>query len=183
MSGADNNRRTNTMRTVRTKVYKFYELTPEAQNKAVERLYDINIDYRWWDYIFEDAETVGIKITEFDTDHYCKGKFIEDAIFTATAINKNHGEQCDTYKTAETFTSERDNIVESAPKDENGDFVDEHALDIQLDEIESEFLKSILEDYRIMLKKQYEYLASREAIIETIQANEYEFYQNGNTYN
>jgi hypothetical protein len=46
--------------------------------------------------------------------------------------------------------------------------------------MEGEFLKSLLEDYRIILSKEYDYLTSRESIIETIEANEYEFDENGN---
>lgn len=43
-----------------------------------------------------------------------------------------------------------------------------------------EFLNDILEDYRVMLQKEYEWRGSREQIIESIEANEYEFDENGN---
>jgi len=49
----------------------------------------------------------------------------------------------------------------------------------ELQDIEDEFLKSLLEDYSIMLQKECYYKQSKEAIIETIEANEYEFYANG----
>ena len=49
----------------------------------------------------------------------------------------------------------------------------------KLIDMENEFLKSLLEDYSIMLQNEYEYLTSEEAIIETIEANEYEFTQAG----
>lgn len=29
---------------------------------------DISVDYEWWQFVYEDAENVGIKITSFDTD-------------------------------------------------------------------------------------------------------------------
>lgn len=44
MSGADNNRRTKTMRTVRIKVYKFSELSESVKNKVIENYYK-NEDY------------------------------------------------------------------------------------------------------------------------------------------
>lgn len=45
------------MRTVRTKVYKFSELSKEAKKKAVEKYWDINTDYdQWADPIIEGAE-------------------------------------------------------------------------------------------------------------------------------
>jgi len=43
MSVADLNRRTNTMsRTIRTKVYKFNELSEDAKRKAIESFNDVN---------------------------------------------------------------------------------------------------------------------------------------------
>ncbi len=44
------------------------------------------------------------------------------------------------------------------------------------------FLNSLIEDYSIILQKESEYLMSNEAIIETIEANEYEFKANGDRY-
>ena len=64
-------------------------------------------------------------------------------------------------------------------KDENGELVDEYKLDGELDDLDSEYLKSILEDYRIMLSKEYDYLTGKEAIVETILANDYEFSEKG----
>lgn len=92
---------------------------------------------------------------------------------------ENHGETCETYKTAEAFLAERDEAVNTAPKDENGDFEDEYELNQKLDDIESDFLSNICEDYRIILTNEYEYLTSKEAIVETIEANEDEFGING----
>jgi len=51
--------------------------------------------------------------------------------------------------------------------------------DIDTEDIDAEFLRSLCEDYRIMLQNEYEYLTSEEAIIETIIANEYEFTEEG----
>jgi hypothetical protein len=48
-----------------------------------------------------------------------------------------------------------------------------------LSDMEANFLDSLLEDYAIMLQKEYEYLQSEEAITETIVANEYEFTEEG----
>lgn len=42
------------MRTIRTKVYKFIELSETAQAKAIESFYDINVDFDWWDFIYDD---------------------------------------------------------------------------------------------------------------------------------
>ena len=169
------------MRVIETKVYKYDELNDEAKEKAVEKLYDINVQFDWWDCTYDDAESVGLKITGFDIGRgsSCDIDFTEDACFTAHKIKEEHGAMCETHQTAVNFLKERDEIVNTAPKDENGDFENEQELDEKLDDIEAEFLRSISEDYRIMLQKEYKYLTSEEVIIETIESNEYEFTEDG----
>lgn len=173
-------------RTIRIKLYKFNELSEHAKKKAIEWFEKVggNIDNEWWDTMYEDAANVGIKITAFNLDRgsYCKGGFIEDALHTANKIKEDHGEQCETYKTAVTFLAERDKIVNEAAKDANGEWEDENELDKKLDDCEVDFLKSILEDYRIMLSQEYDYLTSTEAMIESIVSSEYEFTKDGKRF-
>jgi hypothetical protein len=160
------------MRIKETKVYEFAELTDEARDKAIEKLYDINVDNDWWDSISDDASTIGLEIEEFDIDRgsYCRGRFTKTAVEVARSILENHGETCETYKTAEQYIKQWDEVDALTPDDE----------DLNTEEIDEEFLKSLCEDYRMILTKEYEYLTTREAIIETIEANEYEFDENGN---
>lgn len=173
-------------RTVRLKVYKFNELKDDAKKKAIQWFESAggNVDNEWYDAVYEDAEQAGIKITGFDLgrSNYCNGTFIEDALYTAHEILKNHGVECETYKTAEAFIKERDEIVDTAPKDENGEWEDVGTLDEKLDECEEEFRESILEDYRIILSNEYDYLISEEQIIESIVANGYEFTADGKKF-
>jgi hypothetical protein len=169
---------------VKTKVYKFDELPEDAKEKALEKLYDINVNYDWYEFTYEDAKQVGLIIEEFDIDRgsYCRGKFTESAESTAQLIIDNHGIDCETYKTAQAYLKERDEVVDIAERDENGEFEDENALDDKLDELDAEFKKSIFQDYLIILRKEYEYQSSEEAIKETIEANDYEFTIEGNIY-
>ena len=163
------------MRTIRTKVFKFDELTTEGQEKAMENLSDINIDFEWWKPVYEDAERIGLKITGFDIDRgsYCKGEIIGTSEETARLIMSEHGKDCETVKTAKEFLVQLEAYQAKADGDQDGDF------ETEIEELEEDFLKSICEDYRIMLQKEFEYQTSEEAIIETIEANEYEFYANG----
>lgn len=50
------------------KTYKFEELDENLQQKILEKNSDINVDYDWWDYIYEDindvAEILGINIKQ-----------------------------------------------------------------------------------------------------------------------
>lgn len=156
------------MKTKTYNVYKFNELTEESKQKAIENLCYINVDHDWWEFTYEDAKTVGIKITGFDIDRgaYCKGDFIESPLTVIELIKENHGESCETYKTALQY----EKLILECPKDEEGETIEN-----ELEVIEDDFRNSILEDYRIMLEKEYEYLTSKEAIIETIETNDYDF--------
>ena len=111
----------------------------------------------------------GLTITAFDVYHYARGEFIDSANGCAAAILENHGETCETYKTASAYLKEYDTLYK----------VDEFG-DVDSEDIDDEFLKAILEDYRIILKHELEYTESNEYIDEILIINEYEFDIDGN---
>lgn len=170
-------------RTVRTKVYQFSELSEQAKQKAIDSLIDINVYNDWWESTYEDAEKIGLKITSFDLDRnrHAKGEFLLSANEVAANILRDHGEQCETYKTAKEFL-ESWNPVFADYMDENSENYESSESEDKLKELEDDFLNSLLEDYSIMLQNESEYLTSDEAIIETIEANEYEFTQDGKRF-
>jgi hypothetical protein len=173
------------MRTIEKTVYAFSELSETAKQKAVQNLSDINVDYQWWEFTYEDAKSIGLEITSFELYRKCNGKLTDSAYCVASNIIGQHGEICQTYENAKNFISEwnalvikhSDGVNTSKVSEEN-----EEAFDIEADELEAEFLKSLLEDYSIILQKEYEHLTSEEVIIETIEANGYEFYENGTKF-
>jgi len=170
------------MRTITTHIdaYKFEELSEKAKRNAIEHLCDINVDFDWWDSIYDDAKTMGCTIKGFDIDRgsYCK-LVCNDAHKTADLIIANHGETCDTYKLAAEYLKDHDKIIDEAERDEGGELANEYAVDKLLDELETEFERSLGEEYLSPLRQEYEYLTSEEAITETILANEYEFTEDG----
>jgi hypothetical protein len=172
------------MKTIRTKVYSFNELNKDAKQKAIENNCEINIFSDWWDSIYEDAKNVDLKITSFDLDRnrHCKGEFYNSAISTAEKIINEHGKSCETFKTATNFIAEWQPIFNSYMDETNEDTYENSDLEDRLIELETDFLHELLEDYSIILEKEYEYLTSSEAIIETILANEYDFLPNGNRF-
>jgi hypothetical protein len=175
------------MRTIETKVYHFSELSEEAKEKAIQAYFDINVSHEWWEFIFMDAEQIGLKITGFDLDRnkHCTGKLIHSASEVSNLILKNHGETCETYKLAENFISEWDYLVEKFSDGIDKTRVSEEnewEFDNEADELEAEFLKDLLEEYASILQKAYEYLTSEEAIQETIEANGYEFTEAGKIF-
>lgn len=137
-------------------VYKFDELTDEAKAKAIESLYDINVDHDWWESVYEDANTIGLKIKSFDLySHDIDGELTEDLHDVCDNILDQHGDTCSTHALAQKYAHR------------HGEDNDE------------QFLKELLEEYRVILQEDYDYRTSDEAIIETIDANDYEFYEDG----
>ena len=158
--------------TITKTIYTFDELSESAQEHAINGLGGIYVDQEWGDCTCDDAENIGLEITSF-SERDIDGWFIESAESCAYAIQAQHGPDCDTLKDADRYLSERDDLIRTWPEDESG-------LDEKLDDLDNEFLHNLLEDYRIMLGNEYDYLTSCEAIVEHIDANGYEFDENGN---
>ncbi len=172
------------METREYKVYKYDELTEEQQQKVLGNYAYINVECDWWDYMYEDAKTVLLKIDGFDLDRnrYCTGNFIEYAEDTAKKIIVEHGESCESWGTATNYLAERAELVKKYSDGVTTDIVsedNEYDFDNACEEIDAEFLRSILEDYSIMLQKTYEYITSEKAIIETLKSNDYDFTVDG----
>ncbi len=166
------------MRTIKINLYKFNELSKDAQMKALDELHSINIDQEWWCITYDDASQIGLKITGFDIgrSNDIGSEFINDAQNVADLILENHGEESETHGTAKLYLSEVDNLIDD--RNENEDSV----YDDEMEELESNFLKSLSEDYLILLRDEYQYLITYEAIKETIEANEYDFTEDGKMY-
>ena len=176
------------MKTIKTIVYDFDELSADAKEKAIKDLYIVNVEPDWFDCTYDDADDIGIKISGFDIGRgaYCKGDFIESAEETAQKIVDNHGKDCETYKTATTYLKDRTKLVKKYSDGKTLDIVaedNEYNFDNDCDNLDYDFLLSILEDYRILLSKVYDYLTSEEAIVETIEANKYTFTIDGTMKN
>jgi len=168
------------MKTKVITIYSFAELSEEGKQNALENLYDINVDHNWWEFTYDDAKRIGLKITGFDLDRnrHATGELIWSAQEVAQNILNEHGENCETYRTAESFLNNFTPLF-AEYLDENSEHFESYDREQEFLELEDEFLNSLLEDYSMILQKEYEYLVSEEAIIEAINANEYEFTEDG----
>lgn len=168
-------------RQVTTTVYQYSELSDKAKEKAREWASTVICQDDWWDSIYYDAENIGLRITSFglDRNRHAEGEFIEGAESCAHKIEDEHGATCETYATAKGYLAERDRVINEAPHDEDGEFEDEYALDSELDEMDGEFLRSLLEDYSIMLQKENDAMYEDSYLAEFIEANAYEFTEDG----
>lgn len=175
------------MRTIRTKLYKFNELSTEAKQQAIKQVRyqnDGSLSFAWED-MQSDAEEIGLKLISLDDHRPNKGEFIVSGNDCANRIIENHGDSCETYKTASSFLADWAKLVAIHSDGVNTDKVEydnEYEFDKEADELEGEFLQAILEDYRIMYNNQIEYENSDEYIQETLVTNEYEFLKDGKRY-
>ena len=182
------------MKIVEVKIYSFNELSMEAQQKVIKNLYDINVyDDTWHECILE----------EFTAQLNEKG-FLDAEIFFSGFWSQGDGLCFDAKIDVEKFTNKRlsyvienySNIYISKTNNSNlyshekTRYIDyeptgrkniDTAIEKLANEIESERL-SICKDFYRQLEKAYEDLCSEESIIETIEANNYEFTEAGNRY-
>lgn len=148
-------------------VYQYNELSEKAQQKARDWFLSCDdMDFEW-DNLKEDANMIGLKLTSMDERSGAEGELILDFSQVLTLILSNHGAQCETYKTALDYQNKR------------AQYSEEQIENREDEDIETEFLNSLLEDYRIMWQKTIEYHYSDEYISEMMEANDYEFDING----
>lgn len=171
------------MRVISLKVYKFSELSEDAQLKALDDLRTINVDCEWWDFIYHELSELNISFDGFDFGRvsYCELRFLGFLDEAANKIMREHGPNTDTYKTAaeflDNFKKANKDYERAGPYSKNHDYL--------LDSIENckeDFKTQLSEDYLKILRLQYEYLISNEAIKETIEANDYEFFEDGKLF-
>ena len=159
------------MKTKTINIYQFNELSEKAKQKAMN-WYLEGEDFSFaWECIVDDAKNVGLTIKQLDDHKFNKGFFVLSASDTANRILKDHGESCETYKDAKEYL-EKVVFIRSS-------HLNEHEMDIQIEMYSESFLGNLLEDYRIMLNRDIEYQQSEHSVAESIEANEYEFLENG----
>lgn len=168
-------------KTITTEIFTFDELNDDAKNNARQWYLSHNYDDQQiqWDDIKDDAKTIGLRIKSLDQHRANKGEFITSAPECAEKIMSEHGKNCETYKTAQAYLKD----IVPAPVDSEGNLV-EYApeWEEERENQDHEFLQSLLEDYRIMLEKNYEYIQSEEHVEESIIANGYTFTEDGKRF-
>lgn len=182
----------------RYKVYSFKNLPKEAQDKAIEKHYNINVDYDWWDYDgIADAglpnlnqksymESAGVKRggTFFDYDKRLafdldRGNYLQFNNLKPTDDNAFREVLGVSKKTWDKVSY---NFVNDRERDTELDFYENEELSekekAELDNAREVF-KEIMLKNKEALRENYEYQTSEEAIKETFEANDYRFKENG----
>lgn len=157
------------METITLNIYKFSELSGKAQTYVLDKYRDVMIDYQWWDFIYEDAQRLGLEISAFDIYYKTISiEYTDDAEDTANKIVSEWGQGTDMYLLASTFLEEYTKLVTADEQDDD---------DIKY--IQDEFLRQLGEEFLSMLDKEYEWRTSDEAITEYLEDNQYMFTKNG----
>jgi len=166
---------------VTIKVYTYEELSAKAKEKACQWWEEGDYDW-WWDSVYEDADAIGIKIMSFDAGqgNSIKGEILNIAD-CANRIIKSHGEWYETYKLAFTFKNDFGRIVDEQEADYETTGCGRD-FDVELEELESEFKRAILEEYLSILRKEFEFRKSREYVEDALRVNEYEFTEDGKRF-
>ena len=174
------------MKIKKIKIYEFDELSDTAKKKAIENLWDCNVDYEWWEHIYDSARSMGVVITSFDTDRHEIGLKIMDCEEVAKNLSIEYLTTSPLYKIGNKFVDDRIELVKKYSTAPSRDVVDEEhfeAFDLALDYLECDFTEELRNEYLSMLRKEFEYQTSEEQIIETIKANGWTFTIEGKLQN
>lgn len=174
------------MEQVTINLYSFDELSENAKEIALIKLCDINVDHEWYEFTYEDAKNVGMKIKSFDLyRNDIDIDFLYSMDDIASKIMSDHGNECETYLLSSSFLQNRAELVAKYSNGINTELVDEDnfdEFDEEIEYLEQEYMHELKEEYLSILKKEYEYLTSSESIIDTIKCNEYQFTEDGSIF-
>ena len=180
------------MREMTTMVYSFNELSEAAQERALNAFRDINVEYDWWTYgAYDTIRTAGrllgldIDRINFDTDLYCIFNADYEYVRGASAaVCKEFPQNTDLHKIASELQAlQKRHFYSLSCAITKGRSMNRYECFRFGEDYECEDLGDIIDDFahwaRVLLRDEYEYLTSDEAVTETIEANEYEFTEGG----
>ena len=182
------------MREITVKVYSFAELSDEAKERALNDLRWVDVDGDWYENVYYVIRTAGgllgleIDDISFDTDLYC----IFDAHYryargAAKAVRKEFSRADDLHKVARDLQAlQRRHFYSLSCAVTEGRDANRYSCFRFGEDYDCEDLGDILDDFAhwarillILLRDEYEYLTSDEAVQEAIEANGYEFTADG----
>ena len=164
------------MKTIEIKVYKFKELDKQTKEKVIDNYRYINVeDFQWYDWIKDDFNRLGLEIQEFDLGrrNYVK-IYIDNLEETSKSILHEFGDSVLIKQTAKNYIDEYEKIQANFKEDED--------IERELEILDDQYEKEYSEDILSYLRSNYEQDISDEAVIDTIEANDYDFTTDGKIY-
>lgn len=193
--------------TTKHTVYNFEELSNEAQEKALNTLHEINLDYEWYTFTIEDKEAAleaqGVDNIDIQFSGFWSQGDGASITFNINDLKKfmKHHKISNKFKLV--YNNE-DVIVANVTRasyphyvHENmvrGDvsihgYIDDDMTSEKINKLEeqvnafeewlTEYIRDESQELYKALEAEYSYLTSEEGIKETIEVNQYEFYEDG----
>jgi len=164
------------MKTIEIKVYRFEELDKQTKEKVIENYRYINVeDTFWYDWIKEDFIRLGLEIQGFDIGSGNAVKiYINNLEETSKSILHEFGDSVLIKQTAKNYLDEYEKIQANFKEDED--------IEREVELLDEQYEKEYSEDILSYLRSNYDWETSDEAIINTIEANEYDFTTEGKIY-
>ncbi len=164
------------MKQLTVNLYRFSELSEPAQNKAIQKHFDILTHWDWWEYIYEDAKRIGLIINEFDLyPPSINIRYEDDPECVANNILKECGGMT---KMAELAN----NYLANAAKCEVIETDDELIDSDELIELNEDFLNDLAKYFLNFLNTDYEWRSSDSAIGEELEEQEFYFLEDGSRF-
>jgi hypothetical protein len=193
------------MKTICIEAKKYEEWDDEdVRGRILEKHWDINVDYEWWEFVDDDAKEIG-KLMGINIDKVYFSGFSSQG--DGACFEGNYRYEKESVKKVKAYAPKDTDLHEiaerlqslqkphfyalSASVKHRGHYYHEMCTEIDVykndgylpDDGTEEELIDTLRDYMRWiyrrLEKEYDYLTSEEAIIETFKANEYEFADDG----
>lgn len=178
-------------------IYKFEELPEKVQDKIIQEYGYTNVDSNWWDYLYEgfkeDLNNVGLDADSFEWDlergnyfKMCKaGVNDKNKLLEAASCSKynilaelNNWDICiGIIEPSRYGENECEVIVENDDNEEENEEMDNFTR--ELEENINDFLENLCSKFLKTLKDEYEYLTSEKGVKDMLEANDYEFYEDG----
>jgi|14BtaG_2_1085337.scaffolds.fasta_scaffold151391_1 hypothetical protein len=147
------------MKTIELKAYEFSELNEKAKDKVLQEYCSLNVDDDWWwEFCYEDFNTLGLKVNSFDIYRQTIDIEFKNDIKEFCNNIVNSWNDTDMLNICNDYLANGNNTNK---------------------ENESYYKKLIAEEVLTSLTNEYDYLISEEAVIERIEANEYYFNEEG----
>ena len=179
------------MREMTTMVYSFNELSDDAKERALNEFRYIDVDGGWWEDSYDTIRAAGkllgldIDRIYFDTDLYCTfDASYEYARGAVKAVKAEFPQNTDLHKIASELQAlQKRHFYSLSCAVTKGRTTNRYSCFRFGEDYECKDLGDIIDDFahwaQILLRDEYKYLTSDEAVKETIEANEYEFTEGG----
>lgn len=177
------------------KTYTYDELSQEAKEKALEELQAINVDYEWWEFsvenearVWEEEYGIAFEPSEvcfnlelrYQELYFSANKIgISDATKLLAAISgkEEYGQMASEGLLVPSFSVQHFGGGNAVTHLRLEDYRADGSPDLPFDA--DEWFKDLVRGFWEKLAKEYQSLTTEESVIDTIKANELNFFEDG----